>query len=138
MASVEQIGIYLSQCDTDFIPPLSQRVNIDDYAKKIINNAVRFEAWSGDILIGLVASYFSEQERPVAYITSVSVLREWMRRGITSHLMEQCITYAKDLGIRQIKLEVERGNMPALKLYEKYGFIAAKLNETNFIMSLFL
>jgi hypothetical protein len=56
-ASEAQIAGHLSRCDADFVPSLSGRVDINDYAKKIVNKAMRFEAWSGGELVGLVAAY---------------------------------------------------------------------------------
>ncbi len=45
-ATTAQIIDHLQRCNADFIPPLSGRTNIDDYALKITNKATRFEAWS--------------------------------------------------------------------------------------------
>ena len=127
-ASKEEIAEHLSHCDVDFMPPLSGRVEIKDYAKKIVSKATRFEAWSGGTLVGLVAAYCNDQEKRVAYITSVSVLREWAGKGITARLMGQCIEHVKASGMRQISLGVSSDNTPAIRLYEKSGFFADKAN----------
>lgn len=127
-ASAAEIAEHLARCDADFVPPLSGRVKINDYAQKIANNATQFEAWSGGTLIGLVAAYCNDIESGVAFVTNVSVLREWAGKGIISKLISQCIEHAKKFGMWQISLEVEDGNMPAIKLYEKYGFVAGKVN----------
>jgi len=127
-ASEAEITEHLSRCDADFVPPLSGRVEINDYAKKIASKATRFEAWSGGTLVGLVAAYCNDQEKHIAYITSVSVLREWTGKGIVYRLMNQCIEHAKALGMRQISLEVASGNTSAIKLYEKSGFVAGRAN----------
>jgi len=127
-ASEVEIAEHLSRCEADFVPPLSGRLEINDYAKKIASKAMRFEAWSDGRLVGLVAAYCNDQEKRIAYITSVSVLREWMEKGIAAFLMRQCIEYAKTSGMRQIGLEVAEGNTPAIALYEKSGFLASKTN----------
>ena len=54
-ASTVQIAEHLLCCDPDFVPKLSERVDIPDYAEKIVNKATRFEAWSNGTLVGLVA-----------------------------------------------------------------------------------
>lgn len=125
-ASVAEIADHLLRCDTDFVPPLVGRVEIIDYAKKIANMAMRFEAWAGGTLIGLVAAYCNHQESRIAYITSVSVLRAWMGKGIAARLMGVCIEYAKASGMQQIGLEVTVQNAPAIKLYAKSGFVIGK------------
>lgn len=137
-ASAAQIADHLLCCDADFVPPLSGRVEIADYAQKIASKATRFEAWSGGTLVGLVAAYCNDSEKRIAYITSVSVLREWTGKGIVAHLMSQCVGHAKASGMRQIGLEVASDNTPAIRLYEKIGFIAGKANAPFVSMELYL
>lgn len=122
-ASYAEIAEHLLRCDGDFVPRLSDRVSISDYAKKISSLAIRFEAWSGDRLIGLVAGYYNDPERHTAYITSVSVLKGWAGNGIGARLMDECIEYSKGMGLYQIKLEVAGDNLGAIRLYSKKGFL---------------
>lgn len=135
-ASAEQIAEHLSRCDAEFTPPLSGRVEINDYAKKIASQAMRFEAWSGGTLVGLAAAYCNDQETHIAYITSVSVLREWTSKGIAVRLVGQCVEHAKVSGMQQISLEVAACNTPAIKVYEKSGFIADRINALFISMNL--
>jgi ribosomal protein S18 acetylase RimI-like enzyme len=137
-ASETEIAKHLLRCDVDFVPPLKNRVEINGYAKKLANKATRFEAWSGGTLVGLVAAYCNDQETRVAYITSVSVLREWVGKGIAANLVSQCIEHAKASGMRQISLEVASDNTPAIKLYEKSGFVAGKADVPFVTMNLSL
>ena len=138
MASEAELAEHLSHCDADFVPPLSGRVKIGAYAKKIASKAARFEAWSGDTLVGLVVAYCNDHEKHIAYITSVSVLREWMGKGISSCLMIQCIEHVKVSGMRQITLDVAIDNTPAKRLYEKHGFVVDKVNAPFVSMDLYL
>jgi ribosomal protein S18 acetylase RimI-like enzyme/2-polyprenyl-3-methyl-5-hydroxy-6-metoxy-1,4-benzoquinol methylase len=137
-ASAAQIAEHLLCCDSDFVPTLSERVEIPGYAKKIVNKAVRFEAWSSGTLLGLVAAYCNDQDTRIAYITSVSVLTEWTGKGIAASLLDLCVEHAKMAGMRQIGLEVAEANIPAIKLYEKSGFTVGKSNEPVFRMTRYL
>ncbi len=137
-ASASEIFEHLLYCDAGFLPQLSGRVEINDYAKKIVSKATQLEAWSGGTLIGFVAVYCNDQERRIAYITSVSVLPDWTGKGIASRLMKQCIKYAKALEMRQISLEVASDNTPAVRLYEKSGFVVGKVNAPFATMDLLL
>lgn len=123
-----EIAEHLSRCDSYFVPPLSGRIKIGDYAEKIASIATRFEAWSGCKLVGLLAGYCNDWEEYVAYITSVSVLREWMHEGIANALVTQFIEHARAVGMRQISLEVAKDNIPAITLYKKNGFVTGKRN----------
>ena len=137
-ASEAEITEHLLCCDADFVPTLSERVEIPGYAQKIVSKATRFEAWSNGTLVGLVAAYCNDTETRIAHITSVSVLKEWTGQGIAARLIDQSVAHAKATGMQQIGLQVAAANMPAIKLYEKSGFVAGKLNEPFIPMKLYL
>lgn len=137
-ATEAEITEHLSLCDAYFVPPLSGRIVLSDYAKKMVSKAMRFEAWSEGTLVGLVAAYCNDQEQYIAYITSVSVLREWTGKGVASQLVKHCIEHMKALGMRQIGLEVDTGNMPAFKLYKENGFVEGNANASFVTMNLYL
>lgn len=135
-ASVAEIAEHLMRCDANFLPPLSARVEISDYAKKIASKATRFEAWAADTLAGLLAVYCNDHEKRTAFVTSVSVLPAWSGIGIGSYLLNQCIRHARAMRMREISLEVATGNDPAIKLYSKSGFILTKSSSRFASMSL--
>jgi len=135
-ASEAEIADHLLRCDTDFVPPLSDRVELSSYAHKIACKAVRFEAWGEAVLVGLVATYCNDSERRVAYITNVSVMPEWKGAGIASCLLDRCIEHVKKLGFEHIELEVDSGNAGAVRLYEKKGFTTKEMSGREVIMRL--
>ena len=59
-----------------------------------------------------------------------------MGKGIAAQLIEHCISHTKAAGMRRIGLEVAIANIPAIKLYEKSGFVAGKLEEPMAFMIL--
>ncbi len=133
-ADVSQIADHLSACDKAFIPPLSSRVSIRHYARKIVDRAVRFEAWSNGLLVGLVAAYCIDKEKRFAFITNISVLQEWQGKGIASQLLARCVNYAQMNGFVRIELEVDQGNEASVLLYRKYGFNKHReLNDSKII-----
>ena len=120
-ASVQEILDHLSRCSEDFIPPLRERVKLPDYALKIVNGAVRFEAWSGMRLIGLVAMY-----RDAWFITSISVLPTWRGMWIAKKLVKQAIDYAEKSLADCVRLEVGHLNHAAIQLYGSLGFVSVR------------
>ena len=82
--------------------------------------------------------YCNDQKKRVAYITSVSVLRAWTNNGIAARLVSRCVEHAKVSGMRQISLEVASDNAPAIRLYEKSGFVAGKADAPFVTMNLYL
>jgi GNAT superfamily N-acetyltransferase/2-polyprenyl-3-methyl-5-hydroxy-6-metoxy-1,4-benzoquinol methylase len=135
-ASEVEIAEHLLRCDADFVPPLSSRVDVRAYARKIAGKASRFEAWSGRALVGLVAAYCNDQERRIAYITSVSVLREWTGKGVAARLIGRCLAHAAAAGMRWVSLEVGKDNAPAIALYEKSGFVLGQATGSFVAMNL--
>ena len=123
-ATEAQTVEHLRKCDANFFPALSERVSLDEYGRKLVLQAVRFEAWVGRELIGLVAAYCNDAKSGTAYITNVSVVPGWVGRGSASALLSDCIAYARRGGFRRIALEVGFGNARAIALYEKFGFVA--------------
>lgn len=135
-ASAAQIAAHLEACDEAFKPPLSSRVRVDDYAQKIRDRAERFEAWTGEMLVGLVAAYCNDKEGRVAFITSVSVLPERQGAGIASMLLARCISHAAGLRFTRVELELDQRNTPAVSLYVKHGFRFDRQTHHKAIMSL--
>jgi ribosomal-protein-alanine N-acetyltransferase len=133
-ASEQDILSHLSVCDGNFVPPLSQRVIIAEYSKKIFEKSVTFEAWSNDLMVGLVAVYLNNLTECIGYITNVSLKKNFMGRGIATKLMEMCTKKAEMLGIRIIMLEVASSNIHAINFYKKIGFESFQVNGDNVLM----
>jgi GNAT superfamily N-acetyltransferase len=122
MATEVEIVEHLRRCDALYVPPLSERIEIGPYGSKIATRAERFEAWSGRALIGLVAAYCNDPELRAVYITSVSVLKDWQGRGVASRLVNQSVAFATEHGFKTVELEVNGGNLPAVRMYTTMGF----------------
>jgi ribosomal protein S18 acetylase RimI-like enzyme len=118
----KDIFFHLLDCNDKFIPPLSQRVEINIYAQKISTNADKFEAWQEDTLIGLLAVYCNDIEARKAFITIISVAEKFSNKGIASELLAKCIEYVRVINFEEITLEVSVQSVKARALYEKFGF----------------
>ena len=122
-ATTQDIADHLTLCDATFAPPLSRRVDIDDYAAKLSANAMRFEAWDDETLIGLVAAY-PDHTHSRMFISNVSVLPEWRGRGFAAGLITRCGDAARELGLRSMVLELGAENVAARRLYDRLGFVS--------------
>lgn len=122
-AGEEQIAQHLQLCDSDFVPPLSERTDLAQYARKIANAATRFEARVGAELVGLLAVYCNDRSRRAAFITSVSVMRRWQNKGIAAKLLSRCIDHLRAIGFDQVSLEADLQNSDAIRFYRKHKFI---------------
>jgi len=134
-AEVKDILTNLQICDEDFNPPLSQRVNLEEYAQKIFQHAVTFEAWSNQNLIGLVAAYL---DPPLGFITNVSVVNDFKRQNIASALVYRCIEFALKENVKSINLEVNKASVAAIKLYNKFNFKTINEDDPDIKMRLII
>lgn len=113
---------HLGLCSSHFSPPLAERVDLDDYALKLFERSVTFEAWVGADLLGLVAAYVNAGSERPTHVSSVSVAPTLAGQGVAFELMRRCLAYARDAGARCVMLEVARAALPARSLYRKLGF----------------
>ena len=125
-SSVNDILNHFKQCDNNFMDELASRVDIEDYAQKLVDKAQRFEIWNGDCLIGLLAAYCNDE---IDYITNVSVDRNYTGRGLGQDLLKRCVAVSKSQSKNSIELEVKKDNEIAIKLYNKMNF--NKISEEN-------
>src|SRR5204863_1248332 len=57
-----------------------------------------------------------------AHVTTFAVHPSWRRRRIGERLLLALLDLAVERGAREATLEVRLSNLPARRLYEKYGF----------------
>lgn len=55
---------------------------------------------------------------------TLTVLRDYWGQGIGSALMEKMIGFCRDSGVEVLSLECRADNQRAVRLYQKYGFVA--------------
>jgi ribosomal protein S18 acetylase RimI-like enzyme len=135
-ATERKIFDHLTACNHNFFPPLDERVAIDKYAEKIYEKSITFEAWRGEILVGLVAVYLSLEPKRTAFVTNVSVTKENMRFGLATTLMNMCIDYSRNSGIEKIGLEVFTRNTDVIMFYRKLGFTDDRKENESLFMAL--
>ena len=116
----------LWELDDDIIPKLSERVNIEEYAKKLSANAEVFYVKHGDIDIGSCAVYMNNEE--TVFISSIAIKKEWQNKGIGNFLWEKIIVLANTRGIRTIELMVNKNNYKAITFYNHLQFTELKMN----------
>lgn len=67
-----------------------------------------------------------------ADIISVVVSKEYTNKGIASLLLENVFKICKEKNITNIILEVRKSNIPAQKLYEKFGFFNISIRKNYY------
>ncbi len=76
----------------------------------------RIKAVSDGVLVGFAAAEFREGRD---WITTIGVLPAYRRQGVARALLEAC---ESRLSAPLIRLCVRRSNLPAIRLYEQFGY----------------
>ena len=67
------------------------------------------------------------------YISVLTVIPEYTRKGIASKLLGHCIDYWSEKH-DDIYIHVEKDNLPAIHLYKKYGFVTVNEDDNEYYM----
>lgn len=70
-------------------------------------------------LIGYLFSHYTSEE---LHIAKIATDKPYQRQGVSTALMDKCISFCRLKNIKLISLEVRVSNTPAIKFYEKYNF----------------
>ncbi len=72
-----------------------------------------------DVIVGFAGIWLLVDE---AHVTTFATRRAWRRQGIGERLLLALLDLARTRGAHEATLEVRPSNLPARRLYEKYGF----------------
>lgn len=128
---VDKIYIFLAHINSEYNPPLDTKVELHQYAEKILNNAVLFVEMVGDDIVGMVVLYCNDDNTKKAYIPLVGVLPTYQHRGIASKLMKEAISLVREQGYKLIG--IHSNNMVAVHLYSKLGFTVEDDSERKYM-----
>lgn len=113
-AEVPQVAAIESEV---FTCPWSQKGFLDT----LYQDNVRFYlAMEGNVVLGYCGLYTALDE---GEITNVAVKPEFRRCHIADEMLQTLVRESEEQGICNIYLEVRVSNDPAIRLYEKHGFI---------------
>lgn len=74
------------------------------------------------------------QNNDIAWISMLVVSDKFKHQGVGQYAIEFAISYLKQRGYKQIKLQTTEDNLPAIKLYSKCGFTVISKNSEKIIM----
>jgi ribosomal-protein-alanine N-acetyltransferase len=91
------------------------------YRNELLTNrlASYVVARAGETIVGFGGLWVMVDE---AHITTFAVDPRWRRRGVGEWMLLALLDRATERHAREATLEVRLSNMPARRLYEKYGF----------------
>lgn len=130
----------LLRVDPFFKPtPLSVRVDLRIYAKKLATHAAHFFVRDNERLIGMICCYINDVNKTKAFVSNISIDPDYIGKGIGLMLSMECENAALKMGFKSIESEVHINNIPSLKMYLKLGYqIDRNLDDNHYIMRKFL
>lgn len=128
---LDQYVEFLTEVEKDFPTPLSEKVNILEYAIKLMNKAVVSALFENNKIIGMAAIYCNDNENGFAYIPIVAIHKKMRGRKLSKSLIQSLISIAKERGAKKIGIHTE--NPVAQKLYESTGFKIIEDKERKYL-----
>ena len=122
----EEVRSFLLVTDNEFPTPLSARVDIDAYAKKLSEFSEFSICRDGEDIIGMISCYTNRP--PIGYISNACIKRMYQAQKVFSRLFRQLKAYSRIQGILRFQLEVDANNDKARRIYEHYGFRVLSIN----------
>lgn len=118
VAAIEKKIFSLPWSEQGFADALASRDTIFLVAEEEVANSCGQVC---KVIMGYIGMYISLDE---GEITNVAVAEGYRRHGIGDALVEHILSEGKQAGVERFILEVRVSNEPAIRLYEKYGFVS--------------
>jgi ribosomal protein S18 acetylase RimI-like enzyme len=134
--SKSKIFNLLQKVDAFFMPlPLSERVNLLDYAEKLSELSIHFVIKKNNEIIGMTCCYMNNLEQKVAFISIICIVPNQTGIGLGKILTLKSENNAKSLGFSIIESEVHKKNIPSIKMYKKLGYHIDREREDYYYMN---
>lgn len=111
---------FLHEINQDFFPSLDSKVDLQEYATKIQEQASVIIETDRSGICGLVVFYCNNQETKLAYISLVGVSTRARSQGIASRLVKSVCDYIKTQEFSTIG--IHSNNPSAIRIYQQLGF----------------
>lgn len=118
--SFEEVYSFLLETDAEFLAPLSLRVNLKSYARKLSEYSDFSLCYEEDQLVGMISCYTNQP--PIGYISNVCVKKQYQGRGVFSTMFQGLLYNMESRGIHILRLEVDCQNDIAYGIYRHVGF----------------
>lgn len=123
---------FLKKIDSLFKIPLSQKINLDEYSKKLIRYADVFLAFDNESIVGIFAGYNNDEVFKISNISVLGILNEYQGKGIARKLINNFLKLAEEKKMKKVK--VSTIDMRALNLYKSLNFkIVREENEIYYL-----
>jgi RimJ/RimL family protein N-acetyltransferase len=98
-------------------------------------NSRCFVAVADDDVVGFLNA-MGGQPRRLRYATSLAlgVARPYWGQGVGSALLSATLAWSQEAGLRRVDLTVQVGNVRAIALYERFGFVVEGVRRSSLVV----
>lgn len=121
-ASAKDIEEFLLEIDKDFPVPLSKKVNISEFSKKLFEKATIITKIKDKKIISMLAGYTENTENDLAYVSILATTKEYRGQGLAGKSLDKFIKLCKKKDLKGVHLYTVKTNTSALAVYHKRGF----------------
>jgi ribosomal protein S18 acetylase RimI-like enzyme len=83
--------------------------------------------FDGDLLVGFILTGYREiNGQKICYDGGTGVIKTYQRKGIGEMMLKELLLILHEKQVNRFVLEVLENNTPAIKLYEKLGFVKTR------------
>lgn len=120
---LSELVSFLRQQANDSFPDLKDEQRLNTLAEKWYSSAEFCTCREEGRLVGMVAFYANGQVSEYAYIPHVYVSPVYRCKGLFKQMLRTVENCIRLKGYHEIRLEVQKGNVNALKSYGRTGFV---------------
>ncbi len=120
--SIADVSQFLQAHDNDYFEKLSDRVDINEYSKKVVENATHFTVSDNKQLLGFSPCYFNNIKDKTAYISSLTIKQGFRGKRLGSELIKKVMQHAKENNFIAVMVKIHYLNDCCHQFYQKNGF----------------
>lgn len=123
--------------DTHFLRAITNDDNRKAFIEKHLQYGHFLVEYHDEIPVGFFSFYCNDAESKTAYITSLALKDElgFLKGKTLIRLLTKGFAMGKEADMKSVRLEVEKDNKKAIKLYEHFGFkvVPSEKEETYYM-----
>lgn len=113
---------FLLKNNEEHFEKLTDLVDLKMYAKKLSEKSVNFNIFYESELVGFAGCYFNDLNKNEAYLSCISILRDFQGFRLGSNLILQIINYGRLKNFNRIVIRPKCKNHGLIKFLEKNEF----------------
>ena len=121
---------YLQTIDSEFVIPLSGKVDLNEYAKKILAHGIVLVTFSNGKISSMIGAYCNDKTNHISYVPILTISKQAQLDGFHSRdYLEPLIKLLHDAGMK--KFYCQTANRTVAILYKRLGFTELYQDKIN-------